>query len=323
MGKDYYASLGVSRSVDDNELKKAYRKLALKYHPDKNPGNKEAETKFKEVSEAFEVLSDPEKRKIYDQFGEEGLKGGGPTGAGGFGGGAYHFTDPGDLFAQFFGNAHPFGSSFFGGGGYGDDDAGFGGGFGRSSFGRRHHAPEKQPEVVKEVQVGLEDLFKGTTKKFNVSRQVLNPDGRTTRQESKVLQFEVKPGWKAGTKVRFEGEGDQAPGTLPSDMVFVIKEKPHPRFKRDGNNLVFTADVPLVQALTGFDVDVETLDGRRLSIPIREIVTPSSTKVVLGEGMPVKDSGARGDLHIKFNVRFPASLTDDQKRALRQCLPSV
>eukprot|EP00762_Andalucia_godoyi_P001650 ANDGO_07174.mRNA.1 DnaJ protein homolog 1 len=324
MGKDYYAVLGVSRSATEDELKKAYKKLALKFHPDKNPGNEAAETRFKEISEAYEVLSDPKKKEIYDQYGEDGLKGGAPTGGGGFHGGSFHFQDPNDLFATIFGNAHPFGSGFFSGGGMGDEDGMFGGGGRMGGMGgRRGYAqPQKQPEILKEISLPLEDLYKGCTKKFSITRQVMNPDGRSARQESKTLTFDVKPGWKAGTKVRFDQEGDQAPGTIPADMVFVIKEKEHPRFRRDGDTLIYTHTLPLVQALTGCNIDIETLDGRRITVPMREMITPSTTKVVIGEGMPIRNTGAKGDLHIKFNIRFPTHLTEEQKAALSKILPA-
>lgn len=326
MGKDYYALLGVPRSADADAIKKAYRKLALKYHPDKNPGDKQAEAKFKEVSEAYDVLSDDEKKKIYDQYGEEGLKGMGPEGAaGGFPGGrgaSFRFNSPEDIFARFFGSAHPFGGGgMFGhmGGGGGDEEDLMSFGVGGGS---RSRQPRKDPDIESTMQVSLEDLYKGTTKRFNITKKVIGPDGRSQQQETKTLTVEILPGWKSGTKVRFENEGDQKPGVVPADMVFVVQEKPHSRFKRDGDNLVYTADIPLVKALTGFDLPIETLDGRRLNIPIRKIVTPTSVEYIANEGMPVRKTGGRGSLVIKFNIRFPSYLSDQQKAELQKSLSS-
>eukprot|EP01028_Stygiella_incarcerata_P006370 TRINITY_DN259_c3_g1_i1.p1 TRINITY_DN259_c3_g1~~TRINITY_DN259_c3_g1_i1.p1 ORF type:complete len:315 (-),score=115.88 TRINITY_DN259_c3_g1_i1:650-1594(-) len=313
MGKDYYQILGVPRDADAETLKKSYRKLAVKWHPDKNPTNKdEATKKFQEISEAFAVLSDEKKRKVYDQFGEEGLKNGVPDGGGGFQGGGFTFGDPFELFSRMF-------EGFGGGGGSmfvdGDDDFGglFGGGFRRG--------PRKVADVQHNVPLSLEDLFTGTKKKFRIERNVLNPDGRTTRKESKTLEFEVRPGWKAGTKVRFGGDGDEAPGKEAGDVVFVVQEKPNERFVREGNDLVHTVRIPLWKALVGFDVSVVTLDGRTLTIPIRDVVDPHHVKVVRGEGMPFsKSPGSRGDLKIKFIIEFPRFLSDEKKTLIRKAL---
>ena len=279
MGKDYYKVLGVSRSATEDELKKAYRKLALKFHPDKNKA-KGAEEKFKEIAEAYEVLSDKKKRDIYDKFGEAGLKGEVP-GAGGHGGGGHpNFTwqfhgDPNATFNSFFGNTNPFDGMFFNfgrpGAGPGprqhhvfhgaepmdiEDDFGF-----HSQFtnGHAHGFPGHQRRtshgggkrqdapVHHDLKVSLEDILKGCTKKMKISRRVLNPDGRTTRTEDKVLDINVKPGWKEGTKITFPKEGDQLPNTIPADIVFTLKNKPHPVYKRDGSHLIYNAKISLKQ----------------------------------------------------------------------------
>ncbi len=275
MGKDYYKALGIAKGASEDDIKKAYRKMALKYHPDKNksPG---AEEKFKEIAEAYEVLSDPKKREIYDKFGEEGLKGGGSDSGGPGGNFSYTFHgDPHETFRMFFGDENPFASFFNFGGGPGmssragpsgmrggpgpqmfqhfggrghdsmdiDDDP-FGG-FG-PSMGHMSHGHKKQdPAITHDLQVSMEDISKGTTKKLKITRKVLNPDGRSTRNEEKILTVEVKPGWKAGTKVRFEREGDQSPNSIPADVVFVIKDKPHPLFQRDGSDIRYKAKISL------------------------------------------------------------------------------
>lgn len=280
MGKDYYRTLGLQKGATEDELKKAYRKMALKYHPDKNksPG---AEEKFKEIAEAYEVLNDPKKREIYDKYGEEGLKGGMGGGGGGAGGGG-NFTytfhgDPHETFRMFFGDENPFGQFFqFSSGGrpgggtnmFGgenmdvDDDpfAGFNmmgghhafnlGGAGGGHAGGPHR--RQDPTITHDLLVSLEDILKGTTKKMKITRKVLNPDGRTTRPEDKMISIEVKPGWKEGTKVTFPKEGDQTPNNIPADVVFVIKDKAHPVFKRDGSDIKYRARIGLREVSTRF-----------------------------------------------------------------------
>lgn len=328
MGKDYYEILGVSRSATEEEIKKAYKKLAVKYHPDKNPDHKEeSERKFREVSEAYEVLSDASKREIYDKFGEEGLKQGVPDGSGGFSGGGYHFSDPNDIFSRIFGNV--FGGGGFGGmrGGMGEDSFMDDGGassffsFGGAPGGRRRRS-RRGDDMEVPIPLSLEELYRGTVKKFQIKHQILVGDGTSTTEEMKTLTVEVKSGWKGGTKIRFEKEGDQAPGIVPGDIVFVVQEKPHSRFQREGNDLIQRVNVPLVAALTGLEVPVETLDGREMMVAVSEIVYPGYTKTIRGEGMPLsKTPSKKGDLRLVFDISFPRQLTDEQKRSLKSLLP--
>ena len=271
MGKDFYKMLGVAKGATEEEIKKAYRKMALKYHPDKNksPG---AEDKFKEIAEAYEVLSDPQKKEMYDKYGEDGLKAG--SGNTGPGGGA-HFNyqyhgDPHETFRMFFGDENPF-QSFFSFGNQGmpgnsgnsriftnfsgdqmdiDDDpfSQFGGGMqhmhghGAPKSGR---AKRQDPAVRHNLLVSLEDIYKGCVKKMKITRKVLNPDGRTTRTENKVLTIDIRPGWKSGTKITFPKEGDQTPNNIPADIVFEVKDKPHPHFVRDGCDVKYKAKIGL------------------------------------------------------------------------------
>lgn len=286
MGKDYYKILGITKGSTDDEIKKAYRKLALKFHPDKNK-SAGAEDRFKEIAEAYEVLSDKKKRDIYDQHGEEGLKGGVPGGGGGGptshnGGGNYSYQfhgDPRATFAQFFGSASPFNSFFENSSGGGpnrmffppgaDDDMDIddpfvslglgggrpGGGAFRSHSFNFHGSPQSRaggkdkhqdPAVEHDLYVALEEVARGCTKKMKISRRVLQPDG-TARKEDKVLTINVKPGWKSGTKITFQKEGDQATHKIPADIVFIIRDKPHPHFKREGSDLRYSAKISLKQ----------------------------------------------------------------------------
>ncbi|XP_027335397.1 dnaJ homolog subfamily B member 4 isoform X3 [Abrus precatorius] len=282
MGVDYYKILQVDRNAKDDDLKKAYRKLAMKWHPDKNPNSKkEAEAKFKQISEAYDVLSDPQKRAVYDQYGEEGLKGQvPPPGASGFASGSdggpttfrFNPRSADDIFSEFFGFSSPFG-------GIGD----MGGRPGASGFPRG-----MRPTTVEEI-----------------------------------LTIEIKPGWKKGTKITFPEKGNEQRGVIPADLVFIIDEKPHSVFKRDGNDLVVTQKISLVEALTGYMAQLATLDGRNLTVPINSIISPTYEEVIIGEGMPIpKEPSKKGNLRIKFNIKFPSRLTSEQKTGIKRLLTS-
>ncbi|XP_068636667.1 uncharacterized protein [Aristolochia californica] len=338
MGLDYYKILQVDRNARDDDLKKAYRKLAMKWHPDKNPNNKkEAEAKFKQISEAYDVLSDPQKRAVYDQYGEEGLKGQvpppGSTSAGPSGGipNMFKFNprSADDIFSELFGFSNPFGrmgdmggshgSARFPRGFGGDIFAPFGGGGGGEALA---NAPRKGAPIERNLPCSLEDLYKGTTKKMKISRDVLDFNGRPTTVEE-ILTIEIKPGWKKGTKITFPEKGNEQRNLIPSDLVFIIDEKPHGIFKRDGNDLIMTHKISLVEALTGYTVLVTNLEGRNLTIPINSIISPTYEEVVKAEGMPIpKEPTKKGNLRIKFNIKFPTRLTAEQKTGIKRLLTS-
>lgn len=343
MGVDYYNVLKVPKTASDDDLKKAYRKLAMKWHPDKNPNNKkEAEAKFKQISEAYEVLSDPQKRAIYDQYGEEGLKGqvpppgaSGVNFANGDGPNVFRFNprNAEDIFAEFFGGASPFGMAGLGGmGGRGSRSA-FGdsmfGGFGGTenmfrSFGESapSSGPRKGAPVESKLPCTLEELYTGSTRKMKISRNIADASGKTMPVEE-ILTIDVKPGWKKGTKITFPEKGHEQPNVIPSDLMFVIDEKPHDVYKRDGNDLIVTQRIPLAEALMGTTITLTTLDGRTLTIPINEVISPGYEKVVPREGMPIpKEPGKKGNLRIKFDIKFPNRLTAEQKAGVKRLFGS-
>ncbi|EDW03746.1 dnaJ protein homolog 1 isoform X2 [Drosophila grimshawi] len=346
MGKDYYKTLGITKTATDDEVKKAYRKLALRYHPDKNKAAN-AEEKFKEVAEAYEVLSDKNKREVYDKYGEDGLKSGGARNGGGskntF---TYQFHgDPRATFTQFFGNSNPFASFFDMGDNLFDKNVfdldtepdffsspfgGLGSRHGLGSAFRSHsfnvHTPFKKeqkqdPPVEHDLYVTLEEIYHGCVKKMKISRRVVHADG-SSKKEDKVLQISIKPGWKSGTKVTFQKEGDQAPGKIPADIVFIIRDKPHAMFKREGCDLRYTARLTLKQALCGVVFQVPTMSGDKLRIStMQEIIKPNTVKRIQGYGLPFpKDTTRKGDLLVAFDIQFPEKLTAAQKEVLRDML---
>ncbi|KAI3468279.1 hypothetical protein Pfo_024942 [Paulownia fortunei] len=328
MGVDYYDILKEERGATEDDLKKAYRRLAMKWHPDKNPTNKkEAEAKFKQISEAYEVLSDPQKRQIYDQYGEEGLKDIPPPGSTGSQNG-FNPRNAEDIFAEFFGSS-PFGFGSAGAGRsmrFSSDGGGMFGGFGGSdnfrnySDGTGANMPKKPPPAESKLPCSLEELYSGSTRKMKISRQVVDANGWLA-PETEILTIDIKPGWKKGTKITFPDKGNEQPNQLAADLVFVIDEKPHDIFKRDGNDLIMNYCMTLAEAIGGTAVDVTTLDKRNLSIPINDIVRPGFELVVSREGMPIaKEPSSRGDLKICFEVKFPTKLTSDQRAALKRAL---
>ncbi|XVF44145.1 hypothetical protein PTKIN_Ptkin02bG0097300 [Pterospermum kingtungense] len=308
MGVDYYNILRVNRNATEEDLKKSYKRLAMKWHPDKNPVNKkEAEAKFKQVSEAYDVLSDPQKRQIYDLYGEEGLKSAelsSPSAFrddGGVGSRAYRFNprNADDIFAEFFGGSE---KRVNGDGGVGCQGS------------------KKAAPVETKLVCSLEELYKGGRKKMRISRIVPDEFGKP-KTVDEILKIDIKPGWKKGTKITFPEKGNQEPGVTPADLIFVIDEKHHPIFKRDGNDLVVNQKISLLEALTGITLSLTTLDGRTLTIPVVDIVKPGHEVMIPNEGMPIsKEPSKKGHLKIKFDIIFPSRLTVEQKSDLKRAL---
>jgi len=296
----FYDLLGVSPNADDNALKKAYRKLAMKWHPDKNPGDANAQEKFKSISEAYGILSDSQKRKMYDEYGEQGLKEGG-------GGGFQRGGDPFDVF-----------NMFFGGGGMGGPGMGF--------HSHMHHRPRKGRDMVHQLGVSLEEFYNGTTKKLSLQKRVFK--GEKLVRERKILEINVEKGMEEGHKITFRGEGDQdmGPDVEPGDVIIVLVQKAHESYKRKKQELIMEMEIDLVEALCGFKRSVTTLDAREIIVTAiaGEIIKDGDVKMVAGEGMPYRGNPfEKGNLVIRFSVMFPgaewAKTADFDK--LRELLP--
>ncbi|XP_028656996.1 dnaJ homolog subfamily B member 13-like [Erpetoichthys calabaricus] len=180
---------------------------------------------------------------------------------------------------------------------------------------------KRDPPIVRDLYLSLEELFYGCTKKIRISRRMLNEDGVTTCYRNRILVVDIQPGWKEGTRITFPEEGDQGPNNIPADIVFIVKEKLHPRFRREQNDLVYTTHIDLGKSLTGFSVEIETLDSRLLNIPINDIVHPNYAKIVTGEGMPLsKDPAQKGNLIIRFEILFPHRILAEKKQLIKQAL---
>ncbi|MCJ1421344.1 hypothetical protein MMC32_007707 [Xylographa parallela] len=356
-----YDALGISPTSTQDEIKKGYRKSALKWHPDKNKDNPTAIEKFKEVSQAYEILSDPEKRKVYDQYGLEFLLRGGPPppqpggpgmggmpssfgGTGGMpgmggipGGRSFHFSSSGGNGGFNFSNPEDIFSSFFkqGGASMGDDDdifAAFGGGprtsggsrnsrFRDSNGGMKQRAPTPEVTIVdRPLPVTLEQLFKGAKKKMNIKRKTFDEATGKRKMEEKMLEIDVKPGYKAGTKIKFKGFGDQEEGGT-QDLHFIITEKEHPTFIREGDDLRAVVEIDLLGALTGWKRTITTIDGKQVQVSAAGPTQPGHTIRYPELGMPKsKKPGERGDMIVEVKVKFPASLSSAQKTQLKEIL---
>ncbi|MDA0246462.1 MAG: J domain-containing protein [Chloroflexi bacterium] len=304
--KDYYSILGVPKGADEAEVKKAYRKLAKQHHPDRNPGDKAAEAKFKEISEAYEVLSDPEKRKLYEQFGSQwqSYQRAGASGHPGAGGSPFGQNISPEDFERIFGQG------FRGGGGRASGGAGqfsdffealFGGGMGgrggRTGFGGG--MPQQVPSQQLDVEITLEEAFQGTT------RQLSRPDGS-------ALTAKIPKGVKTGSKVKLSG------AVNGQDVYLVITVLPHGRYERDGDDLRLKVPVDLYTAILGGPTEVPALDKTvTLTIPAG---TPNGRAIRLrGLGMPkLGQSEERGDLYATIEVQLPTQLSTEEKALFEQ-----
>ncbi len=341
MKKDFYEILGINKNASEAEIKKAYRKKAIEFHPDKNPGNKEAEEKFKEAAEAYEVLSDAQKKAKYDQYGHQAF-----DGAGGFGGGGHMNMD--DIFSQFgdiFGGA-------FGGGGF----SGFGGGGGQ----RR----AKGSNLRIKVKLTLEEIANGVEKKVKVKRKIqapgvsyktcstcngqgqvmrvtntilgrmqtattcptcggsgqaidkkpANADAQGMILEDETVSIKIPAGVVDGMQLKVSGKGNDAPGNgIPGDLIVAIEEVEHEFLKREGENLHYDLYISFAEAVLGVSKDIEAVNGK-VRIKLEEGIQSGKILRLKGKGIPSINSYGNGDLLVHVNVWTPKSLNKDQKK---------
>jgi curved DNA-binding protein len=302
-GKDYYQILGVSKTASPEEIKKSYRKLALKYHPDRNKGDKTAESKFKEISEAYAVLADPEKRKQYDRFGAEGFQNRFSQED------IFRGFDFGEIFREFgFGSAgrgDDLFSNLFGGMGGKRRYRASGSPFGYSSGGFRTQAQDlRGQDLVYELPMTLEELC-------NTSNKVISYqlDGR-----QETVSVKVPAGMPSGKRLRLRGKGHPSPHHgPPGDLFIQIKELEHPVFRRDGDNLYFKKSIPFSDAAMGGDVEVTTIDKKTLKLKIPPGTQPGTKLRLRGHGLPRMNGDGRGDAYAEITILVPKKLNKKQK----------
>mmetsp|Transcript_16147 Transcript_16147/g.38038 ORF Transcript_16147/g.38038 Transcript_16147/m.38038 type:complete len:365 (-) Transcript_16147:326-1420(-) len=338
-GADYYKILDLPRDATEQQIKRQYRKLSLKHHPDKNPDDPNAASKFAEIASAYEVLSDKDKRRIYDQHGEEGLKQQGQQ---------HH--DPFDLF------------SMFGGGG----------------FQRGQPQERRGPDINVDLELSLKDLYLGKVLEIEFVKTIVCPKcrgsgakraedvvtcphcngqgavvtrhqiapgffqqvqqtcphcggagktvksvcskchGRKTTRGVSELMIDIEKGMPDGHVIVFDSEGDQNPDYNSGNVNFKVKTRPHPRFTRNGNDLHLAVTITLLEALVGFDIDIPHLDGHVVKVHRDQVTRPDEVERIRGEGMPHHNySSQRGDLVITYSVKMPKSLTEAQKASFK------
>lgn len=306
--KDYYKILGVSKTAEQKDIQKAYRKLARQYHPDINPNNKEAEEKFKEINEAYEVLGDPEKRSKYDQFGqdwqhyEQAQRQGSASGGFDWSQYARHQGQPGGGQYYSYSTAEDLQDLFGQGGQYSDFFETL---FGRAGAQNRNQGPRRGRDSEATVQITLEEAYRGTSR-------MLSKDGRE-------VEVKIPAGVKTGSRVRIPGQGTPGQsGGQVGDLYLIVEVLPHDRFERRENDLVTEVELPLYTAVLGGKITVPTLDGTvQLSIP-PETQNERMFRI-RGRGIPqIKNPDQKGDLFAKVKVRLPHNLTDEQRRLFEQ-----
>jgi curved DNA-binding protein len=314
--KDYYATLGVTKTATDKELKQAYRKLARKYHPDVNPNDKAAEARFKEINEAYEVLGDSDKRKKYDELGsnwrmyEQGVPQQDSSAfwnAGG-GQGGYRTVSPEEM-EEIFGNENPFSDffkTFFGGG------AGAAGGreSRRPGRGGARTRARAGSDVEQPIDLTLEDAFHGSTQRLSVKH------GGHTR----TFDVRIPAGVKDQARVRVPGEGQPgAGGGASGDLYLRVQLQPHPQFERKGQDLYAKVSVPVTTSVLGGEAEVPTLTGKPLRLKIPPTTQNGQVLRIKGQGMPsTGKSGERGDLYVTVEVQLPKTLTTRQRELWEQ-----
>ncbi len=297
---DYYKMLGVDKTASDAEIKKAYRKLALKYHPDKANGNKSFEAKFKEISEAYAVLSDKEKRHQYDTYGSADFQ--------------QRFSqedifsnfDVGDILREFgFGG----GSRGFGGGG--GARGGMGGNpFGQGMGGRQGRARQmKGSDLEYEAALTLEEMITGTSKTITINR------GNTTD----TISVKIPKGMTQGKKIRVTGKGEASPyGGQPGDLFIKSRPMATPGFRIDGNDIHATKEIKLTQALLGTRIEIKTPLGKSISLNIPQGTRHKAKMRLAGQGIPHLNGGTFGDLFVEIQVDMPRQLDADQKKLVEK-----
>lgn len=301
---DYYKTLGVPKNASSAEIKKAYRKLALKYHPDKNNGSKEFEAKFKEISEAYAVLSDPEKRKQYDTYGSTGFHQRYSRED------IFRGFDIDEILKQFgFGTSGFSSSNFRTQMGGGSSQHNFNSFFNQNSAasgacGGGCSQPVKGQDLTYQLSVSLEDVLNGAERQLT-----LRKNGKTEN-----VSVKIPKGIEEGKRLRLKGKGGEAPmGGIPGDLYLKVQLEPHKRFERSGEDLILNKHIPYSDVCLGSKIEVESLDGKKFSVSVPSGTNGDSRLRIKGQGLPSGPIGDRGDLYVKIGVKVPKKLSEEQR----------
>jgi DnaJ-class molecular chaperone len=297
---EYYDILGISKDSDENTIKKAYRKLALKYHPDKASENnkEEYEEKFKEVAHAYGILSDPEKKQLYDQFGKGALDGNGGPG-----------VNPFDIFNDIFGNGGGFGGQGFPPGVH----VRMGGhpfGFHQGNF------VKKTKDTVIRLEVSLQDIYNGTSREIKVKRNVEGKNEETT------LKINIPSGCQDGIKMVKKGAGNKQPEHEPGDVIIVISHEEHPVFNLSENHIIMHKEISFGSSLIGVKFTVKHLSGELITVKIDDLIEDGDLRVIKGKGIPHMRTNEIGDFVIKFSVDKKFTLSNEDKEKLSNIFPT-
>lgn len=311
MGFDYYGILGVKRSCNQLEIKRAYRRLALKYNPERHDNDENMKRIFALIGEAYEVLVDHKRRAVYDQYGEEGLKKGVPGPTEYIQPYSYH-GEPLRTFHEFFGTSNPYADLLDY---YENPPAMF-----DSPLGKGYK--EKDATIVRPLALSLEEVYKGGLKKMKIQRLVFTDETCSElKLREKVLSIPIKPGIYPNTEVRFKEEGDQGPTRIPADVIFITEDRPHDTYVRSGlSDLLSVHTVSLEESLCGLTITLSTLDDRVLRIKIDDVITPTYEKIIEDEGLPIPacPSKAKGNLILRFRLVFPEYLSKKTRKAFEE-----
>lgn len=311
MGFDYYGILGVKRSCNQLEIKRAYRRLALKYNPERHDNDENMKRIFALIGEAYEVLVDHKRRSVYDQYGEEGLKKGVPGPTEYIQPYSYH-GEPLRTFHEFFGTSNPYADLLDY---YENPPPMF-----DSPLGKGYK--EKDATIVRPLALSLEEVYKGGLKKMKIQRLVFTDETCTElKLREKVLSIPIKPGIYPNTEVRFKEEGDQGPTRIPADVIFITEDRPHDTYVRSGlSDLLSVHTVSLEEALCGLTITLKTLDDRVLRIKISDVIMPTYEKIIEDEGLPIPACPlkAKGNLILRFRIEFPEYLSKKSRKAFEE-----
>lgn len=322
---DYYQILSLSPNCSMEDISESFRNLSLKYHPKIcSPENSaKSEYHFQKLCEAYEVLSDPIKKEIYDIYGYEGLKNGIIDKKGKVKSGYIYSGNGHEIFEKFMGTSNPFTLKEESLKGFYDE------GKGEENINKDKLNEEGAKNIDIDLECTLEELYNGCVKHIKYKKNVIGFDFRSTEEKEATLDIDILKGYDKNTVLTFKGIGNQSPGIKTSDLIVHIKEKKHKCFQRvNKNDLIYVHKIDLAQALNSEPVLFTTLDGRKLAIAIDEIISPSTVKVVHGEGMPilqddmnVRDLNVKkGDLFIKFDIKFPEYIAPNKKMEITNLL---